>query len=88
MLLAEDESIWGVADRKIQGQGENVWLRKIAKPDTCQGYRKLYHGYRIRLVLTEEGNLFVNGSSEEVRGFNAHEYLRGESEPDYQTEFK
>lgn len=88
MILGQDDSIWGVADGKIQGIGEKVWLRKIAKPDNCQNLRKIYHGYRVRLLLTEEGNIFVNGNSHEIKGFNSHEFLRGNETPDYESMFK
>ena len=83
MIQAQDESIWGVADRTMQGVGEKVWLRKIAKPDNCRGYRKIYHGYRVRLILTEEGNIFVSGNNKEIRGFNSHEYVGKDKFPDY-----
>ena len=72
----------------MQGIGEKVWLRKIAKPDNCQGIRKVYHGYRVRLVLTEEGDIFVSGNSKEIRGFNVNQYIKGNQDPDYSDMFK
>ena len=63
-----------MSDGKVQGRGENVWLRKIAMPENCRGFRKLLHGYRVRLILTEDGDIFVNGNCREIRGFNSHEF--------------
>ena len=69
LFVEEDETVWGIGGHGTQGTGSSAWLRKIDKPATCTDILKVYLGPHIRLILTKSGQVFLNGSAEEIAGF-------------------
>ena len=38
IFVDKDETIWGMGAGQVQGTAQQVWLRKINKPEECKDY--------------------------------------------------
>ena len=69
MFLDQDEEIWGMG-RNFEGPLDEGWIRKIKKPADCHTFKRCRvvefdEGKSLRMVLTEEGRLFLHGDGYE-----------------------
>ena len=82
MFVSEDDSIWAMG-KGLLGPEDEGWIREIPRPLTCNSYKKVIHSRGFRLLLTEFGQMFVNGS-----GFDDILTLRNESNVSAIAEFQ
>lgn len=63
MFIGGDESCWGMGMRSQGRNADDPKLKRIQAPESMRNIKKIAHGKFFRLVLTEEGRLYVNGEA-------------------------
>ena len=67
MFVCEDERVFAIG-KGLTGPQDIGWLREISKPPECRGFKKVLHNHKVRMILTEEGRIFINGKSTSWKG--------------------
>ena len=68
LFVCENEQIFAMG-KGLTGSQDRGWLREIKKPADCTNFKKVIHSYNFRMILTEEGKVFVNGLSTSWKGY-------------------
>ena len=71
LFVCENEQIFAMGIG-LTGPQDKGWLREIKKPADCRNFKKVIHSYQYRMILTEEGKVFVNGLSTSWKGWRVN----------------